>query len=281
MHLALSLPLLASVLALGLGGFVLLRRRLAAPVELRGRPVLITGGAGGLASHLALAFARHGAIVELWDVRSVALEETSEWLRAQMLSSSQPLRLHTRTVDVASEEAVESAASHFVSFHGVPAVVVNNAAVVYGHSLLDVPGHALRTSLGVNILGYFWVARAFARRVLPSREPCTLVTVGSMMADLPAARLSDYCASKAAVAQLHACLRCELSSLPLPHCLSCLHVQPYLIGDTPLFEGGVPFRYRLFRMLLPPLRAADVAQKIVNAVRSRKQKLILPWLQDA
>ena len=30
------------------------------------------------------------------------------------------------------------------------------------------------------------------------------------MADLPAARLSDYCAAKAAVSQLHECLRWEL-----------------------------------------------------------------------
>merc|ERR1719424_2253573 len=62
-----------------------------------------------------------------------------------------------------------------------------------------------------------------------------------MMASLPAAGLADYCAGKAAVSQLHACLRWAL------------------------------------RALLPPLEAPYVATRIVCAVQTRQHELVLPW----
>ena len=136
----------------------------------------------------------------------------------------------------------------------------------------------VQRSLGVNLFGYFWVARAFVPHLVAGNKRCTLVTMGSAMASVPAARLADYCAAKAAVGQLHACLRCELAAYRKPHRLSCLHVQPYLVGDTPLFDGGVPMRYSVLRWLLPPLRAADVATAVVRAVRGRRESLVLPWI---
>ena len=63
--------------------------------------------------------------------------------------------------------------------------------------------------------------------------------------------MAEYCASKAAVSQLHACLRWELRGA---RGVRCLLVRPYLI-DTPLFAGGAPIKVRALRALLPPLEA--------------------------
>ncbi|KAL1515017.1 hypothetical protein AB1Y20_004085 [Prymnesium parvum] len=246
------------------------------PVDLRGAPVVITGGAGGLGRALALSFARAGASVELWDVRAAALEQAAAWLAEQ--PGVDPSAIHTRAVDVSDAAAVGAAAAASAAYRGAPRVVVNNAALVYGAPLLDLPAAALRRSVDVNVLGYFWVSTAFARLLLPRDKPFTLVTIGSAMAAVPAARLADYCAAKAAVAQLHACLRCELAAAGEAHRASCLHVQPYLIADTPLFDGGEPMRYRLLRWCLPPLRAAEVADCVVHAVQTRRQTLALPWV---
>ena len=43
--------------------------------SLAGQLVLITGAGGGLGRALALEFARHGAVLALWDVQEEALEE--------------------------------------------------------------------------------------------------------------------------------------------------------------------------------------------------------------
>ena len=280
--LALAATLLLPVVLLVLADHPLVRRLLCRPrlADLSDGVVVVTGGAGGLGLEIALAFLRQGATVVLWDVREDAMREAREWLcRATgLFEGGAPVAL--QRVDVADADAVAAAAERCMQTYGVPRVVVNNAALVVGHGVLDADAAGLRRSFDVNVLGHFWVARAFAPRMLASGRPGTLVTMGSAMASGPAARLADYCAAKAAVGQLHACLRCELALAARrePHGLTCLHVQPYLVGDTPLFHGGVPMRYALLRRLLPPLRAADVAARVVDAVRRGRESLVLPWI---
>ena len=182
------------------------------PDSLHAGVVIITGGAGGLGCALAHEFLRLGAAVELWDVRAAALDEVCARLRNTPGVSS--AAVHARLVDVADAESVAAAAKASIAAHGEPRVVVNNAAVVYGDGVLGGTAQRLQRAIGVNILGYFWVVRAFVPLLAASRRRCAVVTIGSVMAHLPAARLADYCASKAAVAQLHACLRLELATLP-------------------------------------------------------------------
>ena len=90
--------------------------------------------------------------------------------------------------------------------------------------------------------------------------PAGVGPFGTFMAQLPSARLADYCASKAALGMLHACLRWELRGTPRGESVRCLLVQPYLL-DTPLFAGGAPGLFpKLLALVLPPLSAAEVAR---------------------
>ena len=246
--------------------------------RLDGHLVVITGAAGGLGRALALEFAQRGASLSLWDVREAALMELVEWL--QSVHGVPKGTVHARVVDVSDPTAVNAAAQEQLVEHGPARVVVSNAAVVHGDRLLDASQERLLTSFGVNALASLWLARAFMPQITartdsalqtastaetsdctlgggnyatesaPDREPDAVpshgvfVTVGSLMAALPAARLGDYCASKAAVSQLHECLRWELQGYQQAHAprVACLHVQPYLL-DTPLFAGGRVGRY--------------------------------------
>ena len=186
-----------------------------------GRLVVLTGAAGGLGRALALEFAQRGAVLVLWDVRADALDDMTEWL---VREHGIPRRsLHTNVVDVTDAKAVLPAARMLPSTHGAVRVVISNAAVVTGASVLDASVARLRTSLDVNVLSHFWLAKTFLPQMVASGETSSkrqrhpaetspgdvhsFVTIGSLMADLPAARLADYSASKAAVAQLHECLR--------------------------------------------------------------------------
>eukprot|EP00966_Prymnesium_polylepis_P018888 435185-Prymnesium_polylepis.1 len=199
---ALLLPLVLLLLAdRPLVRGLLRRPRLA---DLSGGVVVVTGGAGGLGLELALAFLREGATVVLWEVRNDAMHEAREWLeRRDPGLFERGAAVAVQRVDVADADAVAAAAQHCMETYGVPRVVVNNAALVVGHGVLDADAAALRRSFDVNVLGHFWVLRAFAPRMLASARSGTLVTMGSAMASVPAARLGDYCAAKAAVGQLH------------------------------------------------------------------------------
>ena len=276
-----------------------------------GRLVVLTGAAGGLGRALALEFARRGAVLVLWDVRADALDDMTEWLvREHGIPRGS---LHANVVDVTDAKAVLAAARMLPSTLGAVRVVISNAAVVTGASVLDASVARLRTSLDVNVLSHFWLAKTFLPQMVASGETSSkrqrhpaetspgdayssFVTIGSLMADLPAARLADYSASKAAVAQLHECLRWELSAACRqasdgsttsescgrvtrpPH---LLHVQPYMIdhADSPLFAGGAPLKYAWLRPLVPPLRARTVARRVLRAVEAgAPERMVLPYI---
>ena len=270
-------------------GFLASRRSLA------GRLVVVTGAAGGLGRALALEFARRGAVLALWDVRAEALRECVDWLVERGVAAAV---IHAAVVDVADASAVAMAARQQHATLGPAHVVVSNAAVVNGERLLDASEARLRASFDVNMLSHVWVARSLVPQMAaagaPSRDGGVFVTVGSLMAELPAARLADYCASKAAVLLLHECLRWELRHPPRSRerqghdggdsgdgaagrGVHCLHVQSHMI-DTPLFAGGKPGRFGWVRALLPPLQAATVAQRIVRAVETRRERIVVPYI---
>ena len=133
-----------------------------------------------------------------------------------------------------------AAATQLLEQLGPTSVLVNAAAVVSGRRVLDGADEQLAHAVNVNALAHFWTVRAIVPQMLatPDRQG-TVVTVSSVMANVPAARLGEYCASKAAVTQMHECLRWELRAEARPHQLRCLLVQPYMI-DTPLFRGAPP-----------------------------------------
>ena len=257
--------------------------------DLTGRLVVITGAAGGLGRQLALEFAMRGAVLALWDVRKDALHTCVEWLEACGVPRSS---VHVFVVDVADAAAVRATAQSQLATLGPASVVVSNAAVVNGEPLLQASEERLRASFAINALSHVWLARALVPQLATSpmganvaKPGGVFVTIGSLMAELPAAGLVDYCASKAAVRQLHECLRWEQPGRgdggdvggPTGRSVHCLHVQPYMI-DTPLFAGGQPGRFRWVRALLPPLGAATVARRIADAVETRRDRIVIPYI---
>jgi NAD(P)-dependent dehydrogenase (short-subunit alcohol dehydrogenase family) len=238
--------------------------------SLDGKVVLITGAAGSLGCELARQFAAAGARLLLWDVRSDALNSVSEWLVAEHGVS--PADVRARLVDVRDAAAVAAAMSEAEAQIGRPSVLVNNAAVTRGRTVMDSSVDEIERSFGVNVLSQWWCAKAALPGMIAGGGG-TVVTVSSVMAHIPSARMADYSATKAAVAQLHHCLRWELAGTGV----TCMLVQPFMIGDSPLFRGGKPIRYAALRPLVPLLSAASVAAAVVDGVRAGREHVVLPW----
>ena len=272
-------PLCVVLLVLLLLGFDYARDRgwFASHYSIAGELVVITGAGGGLGRELALHCAKRGAVLALWDVRQEALVEVVAWLETHGVARG---CIHERVVDVSDAAAVERAGKAQSASLGPARIVIINAAVVTGARILDANEAQLVNAIGVNLLAHVWCVRTFLPQMIaPPRPHGTIVTLGSLMAAIPAAGLADYCACKAAIAQLHECLRWELGSLGAAAAgnVHLMHVQPYLI-DTPLFAGGQPLRYAWLRALLPPLQATSVARRIIDGVQTRREHLVLPWV---
>ena len=150
-----------------------------------GRSMLVTGGARGLGSAIALAGAGAGYRVGVIDV-----------LAMEARNGAHPVVGFVGSVS--DEAAVESALDEF----GTPDVVVNNAGIVRFGPLVD---HALddfRAVVEVNLIGTFIVARAVARRWIDDGRPGVIINVTSMNGVAAGPNSGAYGPTKAAIALL-------------------------------------------------------------------------------
>lgn len=231
--------------------------------DVHGELVVITGGASGIGLSLALELARRGAVPVLWDRDASALDRALELLAA-------PARGQARgyLCDVRDLDSVNDAASHTRADLGDPMIVVNNAGVVSGATLLDLSPDAIRRTFEVNVLGLFWVTRAVLPAMIQARRG-HIVTLASAAGLVGVARQTDYSASKHAAVGFDESLRVELHRLA-PRVRTTV-VCPYYV-DTGMFEG---VRTRV-PQLLPIMRADQVAHRIAEAIARNRRVLVLP-----
>jgi NAD(P)-dependent dehydrogenase (short-subunit alcohol dehydrogenase family) len=171
--------------------------------RLQGRVALVTGGASGIGRAIADRFAREGAVVVIADVTTTVREggtPTHEWLAAEGLSVE-----HIAT-DVSVEAACEAAVTHTVTRHGRLDILVNDAAITLGKSLLDCTREDWDHILAVNLTGCFLMARAAVRQMLaqPPRGEVRgrIVNISSQHGMVASPGDIAYGTSKAGVAYL-------------------------------------------------------------------------------
>ena len=231
--------------------------------DVRDRIALVTGGASGIGRLLALELARRGAVPVVWDVDEERLAATVDELGRR---SSERARGYT--CDVRDPDAVRSTAERVRREVGDPMILVNNAGVVSGARLLELPDEAIRRTFDVNALALFWVTKAFLPAMVDAGHG-HITTVASAAGLVGVARQTDYSASKHAAVGFDESLRAELRRIA-PRIRTTV-VCPYYV-DTGMFDGvrtRVPF-------LLPILQQDDVALRIADAITKDRRVVVLP-----
>lgn len=235
--------------------------------DLTGDVVLITGGGRGIGRHLAKEFAVRGAKkLILWGRTEKCLKEACEEIALM------GTECHYFVCDVANREEVYKQAKVVREKVGDVTILVNNAAVVHGKSLLDSDDDALLKSQHINTMGQFWTTKAFLPRMLELQNG-HVVCVNSILSLSPIPGAIDYCTSKASSLAFMESL--TLGMLDCPR-VGCTTVLPFHT-NTEMFQG---MRVR-FPQLFPPLKPEVVAQKTVDAVRTNKAFVYLPWTMHA
>jgi all-trans-retinol dehydrogenase (NAD+) len=170
--------------------------------------------------------------------------------------------------DVSRRAEVYRVADETSAAGGPVDILVNDAGVVSGRPLLELPDEKIEATFATNTLGLFWTTKAFLPGMV-ERGRGHLVTIASASALVGVAKLSDYAASKWAAMGFDESLRAELRKTA--PALRTTIVCPYYV-DTGMFRG-VKSR---FPRLLPILHEDDVAARIVRAVQRDQRRLILP-----
>ena len=232
--------------------------------ELNKARVLVTGAASGIGWLLSERLARAGAVVVLWDIDQQALKEAQQKLTKEGLSA------HAFHCDLSDTVSIKEAAKRTSQELGGIDVLINNAGVVAGKSLLDLSDEDIERTFNINTLALFRVTKCWLGN-MEEQGRGHIVTIASAGGITGTAKLVDYCSSKFAAVGFDEALRIELKKRNSP--VKTTVVCPFYI-DTGMFAG---VRTR-FPRLLPILRPNDVVEKVILAIKKNKPRVIMPWL---
>ena len=231
--------------------------------DINGKRALVTGAAGGIGRLLAEKLARAGARVVLWDIDTDALTR----LQTELDDAGHSADVYT--CDLTSREEVSAVAARTLAESGPVDILINNAGIVSGKTLLELEDDEIERTFQVNTLALFWTVRAFLPSML-ERDSGHIVNIASAAGFAGTARLTDYCSSKFAAVGFDESLRLELQQANSSVVTTV--VCPFFV-DTGMFDGAST----RFSWLLPILKPGAVTDRIVAAIRKDRRRLVMPW----
>jgi NAD(P)-dependent dehydrogenase (short-subunit alcohol dehydrogenase family) len=172
----------------------------AAPYDVKGRTVFITGAARGIGAAAAERLYAKGANVALVGLEPERLAQNAERLGE---------RAAWFEVDVTDLEALEDAVAMTVERFGGIDVAIANAGIAFMGSLATEPVEQVERTLAVNLLGVWRTNRAVVAEI--TRRQGYLLNISSLSAIAHAPLMGPYTCAKAGVEALTDALRMELA----------------------------------------------------------------------
>jgi NAD(P)-dependent dehydrogenase (short-subunit alcohol dehydrogenase family) len=172
--------------------------------SLRGRRVLITGGATGIGEAFVLRFAQQGARIAFLDIQDEAAAILTARIAA--LGHAEPVYLHCDMTDV---EAVRAAAAESIAAMGGLDVLVNNAGNDRRHAIEEVTPELWDATMAVNLRHQFFMCQA-AIPALRQAGGGSILNMSSIAWMIPSIGLPVYVTAKAAIVGMTRTLAHEL-----------------------------------------------------------------------
>ena len=228
--------------------------------QIRGKTVLVTGGASGIGHLMGRTLLAEGAThLVIWDIQEAAMNRVVRDLTAD------GHRVDGFRVDVADPAQVQTGARAMETAGIAVDVLVNNAGIIVGKAFADHSPADIARTMDINALAPMYLTR----ELLPGmvrRGGGHIVNVASAAGMVSNPQMSVYCASKWAVIGWSDSLRLEMELARTG--VKVTTVIPYYI-DTGMFAG--------VRSAFIPILAPDrVANEIVAAIKRDKIFLRLP-----
>lgn len=169
---------------------------------IRGKNALVTGAASGIGRGIALALAREGANVFLWDVNEAGLATVADEIRAM------GVHVACAKVDLTEPSEISAAVHSLLEQFTAIDILVNNAGVAfYG------PTHTMTAAqwdwlLGINLLAPIQITRELLPTLL-DRPEAHIVNVCSISGLVAGGRFAAYHTSKFGLIGFTESLRAE------------------------------------------------------------------------
>jgi NAD(P)-dependent dehydrogenase (short-subunit alcohol dehydrogenase family) len=172
--------------------------------SLRGRVVVVTGGASGIGEHIVEHFAQQNAIVAFLDIQNDAGLQL-----VKRLGSTGLTQTHFFPCDLTDITALRATFDNVVGKFQTIDVLVNNAGNDARHKIEDVTPEYWDRSIQVNLRHQFFASQAVIPAMKKARRG-SIINLSSISWIIPSTGLPVYVTSKAAIVGLTRTLAHEL-----------------------------------------------------------------------
>ena len=162
-------------------------------MKLDGKVALITGGGRGIGAAIAKRFVDDGAKIVISDIRNDLLDDTANSLKSDLVA--------TCAGDVTKFDDVQKMVDETVKFGGKIDVLVNNAGIDPGGSIVDIDIDLWKKILDVNLNGPFLCMRAAIPSMI-KQGGGSIINIASLAGVRCLPSMPAYCASKGGLIQL-------------------------------------------------------------------------------
>lgn len=168
--------------------------------SLAGKVALVTGGASGIGSAIASAFAAKGAVVGVIDINEKVAKEKAAELGKGARSFA---------CDVSDPASVDAVVAAALAAFGHVDLLVNSAGVVMLGAAEDLPLDAWTRTIAINLSGTFLMSQAVGRAMIKAGSGGKIINLASQAGTVAIDQHVAYCASKFGVIGLSKVLAAE------------------------------------------------------------------------
>jgi len=226
--------------------------------------VIITGGSSGFGYEMVKGFSKVARVVAL-DIQDFPPE-------LARLSD-----VHFYKCDITDTPAVEALCKEIRDTHGEATVLVNNAGIAIGKTVLETTNRECEKLFKVNLISHFVLIREFLPGML-SKKKGHIVTIASMASFVAGPGLLDYCCSKVGALFLSEGIRAEcLTRYPGGEGICTTSVHPYWHA-TGIIKGA---EKALNKHGIFPDPPSNVSNLVVEQVlKGRSGRLVVPKSEE-
>lgn len=231
--------------------------------QLRDRNAILTGANGGLGSHLALALAQEGMNLLLVGYPGVGLEAVEA--RVQ----SHGVQCHKLVADLSTKGGRDLVVQFALQQLGSVHLLINNAGVEHNSYFHELPQHALREIIAVNLEAPMYLTHQLLPLMLRQKAG-HVVNLSSLAGKSGPAFQEPYAATKAALSAFTFSLRSTYRGTGV----SASAITPGFI-ETGIYSRLKAQSGRSAPMLLGACHPQDVCRATLRAIRNDLPEIIL------
>lgn len=225
---------------------------------IKGKRILITGGAAGIGKIMGRLVLEKGADLIIWDINKTKLDETMNEL--SVLG-----KVHGYVADVSNPELVKEISDRVKNEIGQVDILINNAGIVVGKYFHEHTHEEIRRTMEINSNALMHITLEFLPGMIKqnSGHICNIASSAGLTSN---PKMSVYVASKWAAVGWSDSLRIEMEQLNTG--VKITTVTPYYIS-TGMFDG--------IRSRIPIMKPEKSAKKIIRGIEKNRIYVSMPW----